>query len=42
MHRMAQEPGRLMKRYLLDNLPFTLGLLVRSLLKRLRPAKKTA
>ncbi len=36
VHRMVQEPGRLMKRYLVDNAPFALALLARSGAQRLR------
>jgi N-acetylglucosaminyldiphosphoundecaprenol N-acetyl-beta-D-mannosaminyltransferase len=35
LHRLSQEPGRLSSRYLVRNLPFTLGLLGRSALQRL-------
>jgi N-acetylglucosaminyldiphosphoundecaprenol N-acetyl-beta-D-mannosaminyltransferase len=35
-HRMLQEPRRLVKRYLLHNLPFAFRLLVRSLATRMR------
>ena len=34
VHRMAQEPGRLARRYLLDNLPFAVRLLWHSWRKR--------
>ena len=34
LHRLQQEPSRLAKRYLHDDLPFALGLMVRSWLKR--------
>jgi N-acetylglucosaminyldiphosphoundecaprenol N-acetyl-beta-D-mannosaminyltransferase len=34
LHRLQQEPRRLAKRYLRDDLPFALGLLARSWLKR--------
>lgn len=36
LHRMSQEPGRLIRRYLFNNLPFTLTLLVGALVTRLR------
>jgi N-acetylglucosaminyldiphosphoundecaprenol N-acetyl-beta-D-mannosaminyltransferase len=36
IHRMAQEPTRLGKRYLIDGIPFALKLLSYSLLKRFR------
>jgi N-acetylglucosaminyldiphosphoundecaprenol N-acetyl-beta-D-mannosaminyltransferase len=39
-HRMLQEPRRLMRRYLLNNLPFTIGLLARSLVMRMRKSGK--
>lgn len=32
LHRLSQEPGRLARRYLVDDLPFALGLMVRSAL----------
>jgi len=36
IHRMLQEPGRLVKRYLYDDLPFAAGMFARSLRRRLR------
>ncbi len=36
LHRLAQEPGRLARRYLVRNLPFTLGLLAGALRERMR------
>jgi N-acetylglucosaminyldiphosphoundecaprenol N-acetyl-beta-D-mannosaminyltransferase len=39
IHRMLQEPRRLMKRYLIDDLPFVLRLFPRALLTRLRRAR---
>jgi len=36
LHRLAQEPRRLGSRYLVRNLPFTLGLLARSAVAGLR------
>jgi N-acetylglucosaminyldiphosphoundecaprenol N-acetyl-beta-D-mannosaminyltransferase len=36
IHRMAQEPGRLMKRYLLDDLPFAVRLFPHALASRWR------
>ena len=37
VHRMAQEPGRLWRRYLVDGIPFALELFWWALAKRLRP-----
>ena len=34
LHRLSQEPGRLARRYLLENLPFTIGLLGRTARRR--------
>ena len=34
LHRLAQEPRRLMRRYLLDGMPFAFELMVRSFLGR--------
>lgn len=39
LHRMAQEPRRLAKRYLVDGIPFALLLLSLSILRRLAKAK---
>jgi N-acetylglucosaminyldiphosphoundecaprenol N-acetyl-beta-D-mannosaminyltransferase len=36
VHRMAQEPGRLIRRYLIDDIPFAVGLIIRSLSWRFR------
>lgn len=36
LHRMSQEPGRLIRRYLFNNLPFTIKLLAGALVARLR------
>lgn len=40
VHRMVQEPGRLMKRYLVDNAPFALALLARSGAERFRKSPR--
>lgn len=37
VHRLAQEPGRLARRYLVHDLPFALRLLVHAARRRLRP-----
>jgi N-acetylglucosaminyldiphosphoundecaprenol N-acetyl-beta-D-mannosaminyltransferase len=43
VHRLAQEPGRLARRYLAEDLPFALGLLWRSALAgRARAAERSA
>ena len=34
VHRMFQEPGRLVKRYLIDDIPFAISLFIRSLFRR--------
>jgi N-acetylglucosaminyldiphosphoundecaprenol N-acetyl-beta-D-mannosaminyltransferase len=34
LHRLAQEPGRLARRYLVEDLPFAAGLLVRAIRRR--------
>jgi N-acetylglucosaminyldiphosphoundecaprenol N-acetyl-beta-D-mannosaminyltransferase len=39
IHRLAQEPKRLAKRYLVDGIPFAIKLLTSSALKRLVPAQ---
>lgn len=36
VHRMVQEPGRLFKRYIVHDIPYLAGLIVRTLLSRLR------
>ncbi|OWQ93592.1 hypothetical protein CDN99_03780 [Roseateles aquatilis] len=38
VHRLVQEPGRLARRYLVDGIPFAVGLLWRARLARHRPA----
>lgn len=40
VHRMAQEPGRLIRRYLIDDIPFAVGLMIRSLSRRFRGRPK--
>jgi len=42
LHRFAQEPGRLFRRYLVDGLPFALGLLASSVVSGAVPRGKTA
>lgn len=37
VHRMAQEPGRLARRYLLEGIPFAARLLIGSSLRRIKP-----
>jgi N-acetylglucosaminyldiphosphoundecaprenol N-acetyl-beta-D-mannosaminyltransferase len=36
VHRLSQEPGRLARRYLLDDLPFAFELFARSAAQRVR------
>lgn len=36
VHRMIQEPGRLIRRYLIDDIPFAVVLLGRSIIRRFR------
>ncbi len=40
LHRLAHEPRRLARRYIVDDLPYTTGLLIRSWLDRLRPTTR--
>jgi N-acetylglucosaminyldiphosphoundecaprenol N-acetyl-beta-D-mannosaminyltransferase len=42
LHRLAQEPGRMARRYLVDDAPYAVGLLVRSLLTRRRRRERRA
>lgn len=39
LHRLTQEPGRLARRYLVDGIPFALGLFLRACLRRGRADK---
>lgn len=41
MHRMAQEPGRLWRRYLFEGIPFALRLIGSAGWKRMRPARQS-
>jgi exopolysaccharide biosynthesis WecB/TagA/CpsF family protein len=40
--RLAQEPRRLFKRYVIDDIPYAIGLLSRSVLRRRRPSGASA
>lgn len=41
LHRLAQEPGRLARRYLIDDAPFALALLLRAAVQRVARAGKS-
>jgi N-acetylglucosaminyldiphosphoundecaprenol N-acetyl-beta-D-mannosaminyltransferase len=41
LHRLAQEPGRLARRYLVEDLPFALRLLPAALSARLRARRSS-